>query len=305
MHPLTGTMQLSLPMFAVSAIDAAKGGDATNMSPMWMYCSAGSRAKTSHKQGTVLAWKAHALVYGGKCFGSYAKYDPVQSFWKMSPLSRTDAKMRGVATLNPQTLLWSLVRLPKSGMTRNGNLYQLPMSAHLTSATDGFAWATPTASDEVERALPDDIHVTSSGTLKINNEHKSHLRLNQAVRYYEQKIDWHTPIANDGVKSGRVQQKPENGLIAQVQYEQSKWSTPRAQERKQVNSRDNGMALSKQVDIWSTPVANDAKNKANASQMRRNTPGLNAQVAEKVGDPMNPEWVEMLMGFPAGWTDIS
>lgn len=48
------------------------------------------------------------------------------------------------------------------------------------------------------------------------------------------------------------------------------------------------------------PTCQDAKNNGSQSQMARNTPPLNAVA----GGALNPEWVEWLMGWPIGWTDL-
>ena len=48
-----------------------------------------------------------------------------------------------------------------------------------------------------------------------------------------------------------------------------------------------------------TPTCQDAKNNGGASQMKRNTPPLNAVA----GGALSPTWVEWLMGWPLGWTD--
>ena len=45
------------------------------------------------------------------------------------------------------------------------------------------------------------------------------------------------------------------------------------------------------VHLWPTPKA---------SENDRNTPTLAAQV----GGSLNPTWVEWLMGWPLGWTDL-
>jgi hypothetical protein len=50
-----------------------------------------------------------------------------------------------------------------------------------------------------------------------------------------------------------------------------------------------------------TPTAQDSKSNGNASQMRRNTLPLNAAVAVG-GRVLNPDWVELLMGWPKSWT---
>jgi hypothetical protein len=52
--------------------------------------------------------------------------------------------------------------------------------------------------------------------------------------------------------------------------------------------------------MYPTPTANDAKNTAGAGQARRHTPPLNLLA----GGKLNPLWVEWLMGWPLGWTDL-
>lgn len=49
-----------------------------------------------------------------------------------------------------------------------------------------------------------------------------------------------------------------------------------------------------------TPTAHNAKEGAYPAEHIRNTPTLAAQV----GGALNPPWVEWLMGWPIGWTDL-
>jgi len=60
------------------------------------------------------------------------------------------------------------------------------------------------------------------------------------------------------------------------------------------------MDLQRAARLWPTPTCQDAKNNGAPSQMERNTKPLNAEV----GGALNPEWVEWLMGYPVGWTDL-
>ena len=56
---------------------------------------------------------------------------------------------------------------------------------------------------------------------------------------------------------------------------------------------------------WGSPTANDAKNSLTRSQAGRGT--LTAHIVESEdpqGGQLNPDWVEALMGYPLGWTDI-
>ena len=82
------------------------------------------------------------------------------------------------------------------------------------------------------------------------------------------------------------------------------WQTPVADDavnRKQgkVNSRGEPK-LSAQVKMWPTPTAHNAKEGAFPAEYKRNTPTLSAEA----GGKLNPTWVEWLMGFPTGHTDL-
>lgn len=54
------------------------------------------------------------------------------------------------------------------------------------------------------------------------------------------------------------------------------------------------------VKMYPTPTVQDSKNNANASQYSRNFLSLNTVV----GGSLNPNWVEWLMGYPIGLTDL-
>jgi hypothetical protein len=73
------------------------------------------------------------------------------------------------------------------------------------------------------------------------------------------------------------------------------------------NHRQNGqpiqIRLVDQVNnprLWPTPVARMHKDGGNPSEYKRNEIPLAAQA----GGPLNPEWVEWLMGWPQEWTDL-
>jgi hypothetical protein len=52
--------------------------------------------------------------------------------------------------------------------------------------------------------------------------------------------------------------------------------------------------------MWPTPTSHNAKETNAPSEALRNTPTLAAQA----GGKLNPMWVEWLMGWPLGWTDL-
>lgn len=119
---------------------------------------------------------------------------------------------------------------------------------------------------------------------------------------------WPTPRANDAEKRGNIDlNNPRNGLPAAVKL----WPTPRAGDGDHggPNSRDSrgNYALSGAVHhakVWPTPAAQDAKNATlPPSQIDRDTvPG--AVMRQGQQGQLNPDWVESLMGFPIGWTNL-
>jgi hypothetical protein len=54
------------------------------------------------------------------------------------------------------------------------------------------------------------------------------------------------------------------------------------------------------VKRFPTPAARDWKDGNYPSERKRHTPPL----AVHAGGTLNPEWVEWLMGWPIGWTDL-
>lgn len=68
-----------------------------------------------------------------------------------------------------------------------------------------------------------------------------------------------------------------------------------------------GIDLQTQVKMWPTPLAANAKgavkNRFMGSETYRSN--LDEAVRTHIGDgQLNPQWVEWLMGYPEGWTDL-
>lgn len=66
------------------------------------------------------------------------------------------------------------------------------------------------------------------------------------------------------------------------------------------NSGSDGLSTAVAREFLPTPTVQDSKNNGSSSQQDRNTKPLNALA----GGPLNPVWVEWLMGYPEGWTDL-
>lgn len=82
--------------------------------------------------------------------------------------------------------------------------------------------------------------------------------------------------------------------------ERQLWPTPVAGDAKgrTVPYQQGGTPLSAAVRMWPTPNVTDWKGSSKPGQRR-------GQLSETVaGGQLNPTWVEWLMGFPLGWTDL-
>lgn len=103
-------------------------------------------------------------------------------------------------------------------------------------------------------------------------------------------LSWPTPTATDATMGGMPERIPPHVLDS---------PTPVA---------GHNVSLQHAVRIWATPTANVAKNIGpNINYATRLAKGhLDGQVAaaEGIGGGLNPTWVEWLMGFPIGHTDL-
>ena len=157
--------------------------------------------------------------------------------------------------------------LPKWGSMHDGVLSELLTWERPTAANDAGLWPTPNVPNGGRSCA----HVTDwrSPSTAYHNGKKVQVGLEHAVKH------WPTPTASLGTKGGRV--------------------TPR-------KSREGGTlieAVSQRA--YATPTARDWRSgKASEATMAKNSRPL----SEQVGGSLNPTWVEWLMGWPLGWTDL-
>lgn len=182
--------------------------------------------------------------------------------------------------------------LPKQGMMRAGSLMALPTLGRRSKGTGCLLWRTPSASDANHSVNSAD----SNGCLHLTAQ-----------------VHWPTPRANDAEKRGAIANDPRNGLPAAVM-----WPTPTVPNGGR--QPKGGMSLTgmtpdgkkRQVDLnyavknWPTPKGRDWKCGGAKSEQNRNTPDLNtsAKMYSATNGALNADWVELLMNYPVGWTDI-
>jgi len=214
---------------------------------------------------------------------SSAKFDRATSSWRIHPC------------LFPGDSMSCSVTLPRWGTMRDGALSGLTMPEHLTSGTGSGLWPTIRSTDGERGGRGDLIQA-------VRGNENSHYRM------------WQTPVADDAVDrtAGKMNSRGEPKLSVQVKL----WPTPAARDSKGANSREhceiNGGGR-KHMDQLANAVAHpDLKFPTPTSSMattgdleQARFSSLNRpEYASVNGGSLNPTWVEWLMGWPLGWTDL-
>jgi len=182
---------------------------------------------------------------------------------------------------------------PAQGTMRNGSAYPLPTWAPRTSASASGLWGTPLS---VNRSRTPETMEKCLSFRERSGRTSVPLYLEEQVRL------WPTPQARDhrmGMTS-RVGDPARHGGWNLPDWI-AMWPTPTIDgnyNRKGASAK-SGDGLATAVAMWPTPTGQDASNNAGNSQYERNSLPLNA-----VGGALNPTWVEWLMGYPSGWTDL-
>lgn len=117
---------------------------------------------------------------------------------------------------------------------------------------------------------------------------------------------WKTPVAADAANREFYRNsRGEANLSGEVKL----WPTPKASD-----SKGTGQAGSKSAEhdakkknlrgvvMYATPQARDFR----TGQLSRwEDPQRTRNLNDQIGGQLNPTWVEWLMGFPIGWTDLN
>ena len=228
---------------------------------------AASRARTSASPVRAQASAANDPGCGPTWRGSLARFDPDSRSWKTVQLC-----LLGDSELSSVT--W-----PRSGMTADGQCWELPMSERRTSGTDSGLWQTPVADDAVDRKL---------GKWNSRGEPK----LSAMVKL------WPTPVASD--TSSRSKPYAQGGTPLSLAV---KWPTPTVcgNHNRKGASATSGGGLATAVSRFPTPstigINGGSHSRSAAAKRGQPTQELNC-------GSLNPTWVEWLMGWPLGWTDL-
>jgi hypothetical protein len=272
------------------------------------------RAKTSAPQAKALASTASAAECGEKWHGSLAKYDPASSSWKTAQHSLLGDSEEFLET-------W-----PRWGLMRNGECWERPTLAHRTNGSGYGLWRTPSAN----------VIEAKSTVVKLTWRKPSDPQVGLADQVMAaHRMQWPTPQARDfrsgdAVDSPRAIRKREAGWSPNLN-DVVLWPTPTVcgnYNRKGVTEKSgDGLATAVATSLTMNysddtaaqivkartfPTATAYKgwspnhNRAATDDRLDYTIEREAYTPGQDAPPMrlSPDWVELLMGWPKGWTNL-
>ena len=160
---------------------------------------------------------------------------------------------------------------PKWGMMRNGACWELMTRVRPTEENESGFWPTPTC-------------MAGAMYLESNAHKRNSMSLASAVHY------WITPMARD--YKGHTNNPKARGYGGTL--------PDQVREMEEANREK----------FWPTPQASDNRNRGGAGSraiQRRKEKGKQISLSQTVSGTsgaLNPPWVEWLMGWPIGWTDL-
>ena len=127
------------------------------------------------------------------------------------------------------------------------------------------------------------LHYATGGHRQLNGSGRRVSLANPGQDYGANLADqarlWPTPMATDGAKNVRT-----------IEGARTRVETGRQVE------------LDAAVRLWPTPIERDWRSgKVSEATMNKNSRPL----SDEIGGSLNPTWVEWLMGYPEGWTDLN
>ena len=246
--------------------------------------------------------KVRALDFTEKSYALQTRFDLNTSSWRMSQESLLE--------MTDECYEPSLEILPTAAMMQFGLVFPLPKLAHLISEIDGGSllhtptakanqmapsmiersqWATPTTMDHLppksEKALKREMEITRPGRSKpaTLRDQVSNMKM------------WPTPDANCGARGTQPNWTPKrkSGQPAQYTLNQAVrdqlWPTPSARDYKGANGYERTVTKLQ---------------KGERAQMGQLPNAVMMGEGESISGKLNPMWVEWLMGWLLGWTDL-
>jgi hypothetical protein len=214
---------------------------------------------------------------GEKWRGSFAKWDQNTSMWRTHQCSF-------LGDLEPFSETF-----PQWGLMRNGELWEQKTLVQTIKGTESGLWLTPTVMDGLPARRPEALERQYQNN---RNGRSTHSTLREQVAYPPPKQMFPTPNAWDG-KRGPMSAE----LMAKKIHQVSLVSAVAQLER----------------ENFPTPCSTDYKGAGQSGKLRDRLDYAAERGATKnktfteptvPGGQLNPTWVEWLMGWTLGWTDL-
>lgn len=236
-------------------------------------------ARTFQPQEKAQESRASVLDCGEKWCASFARYDQDSCLWKTAQLSL-------LGGLEPFSETW-----PRWGTMLNGECWARIMLARRTNAIASGFWQTPVSDDAINR---------KQGKWNSRGEPKLSAQV----------LNFPTPAASDGSRGGVLTANMTGQSLPQMVNTLERWPTPTVcgnnQAPKAGTTRGTGLATA--VKTWPTPrsschdMGTLMMSKFSGTQRKAGLP--EAQYNPEQAGQLNPPWVEWLMGWPIGWTEL-
>lgn len=246
------------------------------------------RARISVSQEKGKESKALDRACGLSSLASFAKFSLDSSTWKTPQLSLLEDSEEFLET-------W-----PKSGLMQNGECWEQATLAPLMKEKESGLWQTPVADDAANRTKG---KFNSRGEPKLSAQ-----------------VLMPTPTTQDNVQirgEGSAAGKDKRGTTLGGYV--VKFPTPTATEYGSNKGGSAGRSGKERLSLtsmarknkWPTPTARDYKGGPTLQKAmeRKENSSRGVSLPEELvrnGQPgrLNPEWVEWLMGWPIGWTEL-
>lgn len=252
------------------------------------YSAEGIPASHSRKPESAPA-KTTRGIFGPSSRVSFAHFDHDTSYWKTSQATF-------LLDLEQYSETW-----PDAGTMRSGSVYERPTSARPICVSASSSWPTP------DRSITNGIR---------QEDGKRNTGLNTHAH------NWPTARREDGESCGN-----HPGANDSLTGATRNWPTPRtltgggesAERKKELGRTDAGGGhLQAATELWQTPATDsfrsrggDRKDEMGLDQQARShqdqatpTGPQSSETSPTLPRRLNPRFVEWLMGFPIGWTEL-
>lgn len=234
---------------------------------------------------------------------------PLEPFARLDPSGACWKTCQGFLPLDisePSFQTW-----PRRGSMRNGECFR-PLNVEPSTCGKGSGlWATPNAADAVGshgggqgRSLRTDISnwkktlLPTPKATEYKGGHSSHGGSPSLGMMATHNL-WPTPEAANfqGYQTSGGKKYPRLGTAVQ------NFPTPNASDAKGHRFHKGGNpCLLEAARTFPTPTRRDSRSFKGSEPKPKHQGGTN--LIQTVGGQLNPDWVEWLMGWPIGWTDL-